>query len=202
MVLRLYDDWTCHTGEGVPYYMLRELAVLQGIKHPHIASLEMISLAKDELHVFFPYVDKTLHEVINPTSDPSGGRVLPEPQVRPTPLGFSLVYDAELRISDFALVRATGIPRRTYTMEVVTLWYRPPEILMGVRSYSPAVDIWSIGCIFAEMAQGKPLFTGISEIDQLFQIFSKLATPTAATWPAFTTLPNYRFEFPNWTSRP
>ncbi|RHZ33544.1 hypothetical protein DYB37_013104 [Aphanomyces astaci] len=113
-----------------------------------------------------------------------------------------LVDDAELRISDFALVRATGIPRRTYTMEVVTLWYRPPEILMGVRSYSPAVDIWSIGCIFAEMAQGKPLFTGISEIDQLFQIFSKLATPTAATWPAFTTLPNYRFEFPNWTSRP
>ncbi|RHY82925.1 hypothetical protein DYB35_007379 [Aphanomyces astaci] len=224
-------------GEGVPYYMLRELAVLQGIKHPHIASLEMISLAKDELHVFFPYVDKTLHEVINPTSDPSGGRVLPEPQVRrflhqlldaiahchrrgvlhrnlkpkhllidtksSDELGTTTItHDAELRISDFALVRATGIPRRTYTMEVVTLWYRPPEILMGVRSYSPAVDIWSIGCIFAEMAQGKPLFTGISEIDQLFQIFSKLATPTAATWPAFTTLPNYRFEFPNWTSRP
>ncbi|RQM26420.1 hypothetical protein B5M09_006008 [Aphanomyces astaci] len=224
-------------GEGVPYYMLRELAVLQGIKHPHIASLEMISLAKDELHVFFPYVDKTLHEVINPTSDPSGGRVLPEPQVRrflhqlldaiahchrrgvlhrnlkpkhllidtksSDELGTTtMTHDAELRISDFALVRATGIPRRTYTMEVVTLWYRPPEILMGVRSYSPAVDIWSIGCIFAEMAQGKPLFTGISEIDQLFQIFSKLATPTAATWPSFTTLPNYRFEFPNWTSRP
>ena len=58
--------------------MLRELAVLKGIKHDHIASLELISLAKDELHVFFPYVDKTLHEVINPTGDPSGGRVLSE----------------------------------------------------------------------------------------------------------------------------
>ncbi|KAJ0393789.1 hypothetical protein P43SY_008226 [Pythium insidiosum] len=65
-------------GEGVPYYMLRELAVLKGIKHDHIATLEMISLAKDELHVFFPYVDKTLHEIINPTGDPSGGRVLSE----------------------------------------------------------------------------------------------------------------------------
>ncbi|POM77512.1 CMGC/CDK/CDC2 protein Kinase, partial [Phytophthora palmivora] len=65
-------------GEGVPYYMLRELAVLKGIKHDHIASLELISLAKDELHVFFPYVDKTLHEIINPTGDPNGGRVLPE----------------------------------------------------------------------------------------------------------------------------
>ena len=62
--------------------MLRELAVLKGIKHDHIASLELISLAKDELHVFFPYVDKTLHEVINPTGDPSGGRVLSETVVR------------------------------------------------------------------------------------------------------------------------
>ncbi|CAK4690875.1 unnamed protein product [Aphanomyces euteiches] len=52
------------------------------------------------------------------------------------------------------------------------------------------------------MAQGKPLFTGISEIDQLFQIFSKLSTPTPETWPEFTQLPNYRFEFPNWKPRP
>lgn len=87
-------------------------------------------------------------------------------------------------------------------MEVVTLWYRPPEILMGVRGYSSAVDIWSVGCIFAEMAQGKPLFTGISEIDQLFQIFSKLSTPTAESWPGFTSLPNYHFEFPHWQRRP
>lgn len=87
-------------------------------------------------------------------------------------------------------------------MEVVTLWYRPPEILMGVRGYSSAVDIWSVGCIFAEMAQGKPLFTGISEIDQLFQIFSKLSTPTSESWPGFSSLPNYHFEFPNWKRRP
>ncbi|CAI5722716.1 unnamed protein product [Hyaloperonospora brassicae] len=218
-------------GEGVPYYMLRELAVLKGIKHDHIASLELISLAKDELHVFFPYVDKTLHEVINPTGDPSGGRVLSETVIRKLlhQLLDAIAYchrrgvlhrnlkpkhllinapdtetlsDATLQISDFALVRATGIPRRTYTMEVVTLWYRPPEILMGVRGYSSAVDIWSVGCIFAEMAQGKPLFTGISEIDQLFQIFSKLSTPTSETWPGFSSLPNYHFEFPHWKRRP
>ncbi|OWZ14764.1 CMGC/CDK/CDC2 protein kinase [Phytophthora megakarya] len=218
-------------GEGVPYYMLRELAVLKGIKHDHIASLELISLAKDELHVFFPYVDKTLHEIINPTGDPNGGRVLPEAVIRKFlhQLLDAIAYchrrgvlhrnlkpkhlliktsdtdnlsDATLQISDFALVRATGIPRRTYTMEVVTLWYRPPEILMGVRGYSSAVDIWSVGCIFAEMAQGKPLFTGISEIDQLFQIFSKLSTPTSDTWPGFSSLPNYHFEFPHWKRRP
>lgn len=139
-----------------------------------------------------------------------------------------ILGQATLQLSDFALVRATGLPRREYTMEVVTLWYRPPEILMGVSGYSPAVDIWSIGCIFAEMALGtsvslslslvlprcwttqthdvlglgKPLFTGISEIDQLFQIFSKLSTPTKESWFAFTNLPNYQFEFPNWKLRP
>ncbi|GMF51822.1 unnamed protein product [Phytophthora fragariaefolia] len=110
--------------------------------------------------------------------------------------------DATLEISDFALVRATGILCRRYTTEVITLWYRAPEILMGVQDYGAAVDVWSIGCIFAEMAQGKPLFTGISEVDQLFQIFSKLSTPTTETWPGFSSLPNYHFEFPSWNQRP
>lgn len=216
-------------GEGVPYYMLRELAVLKGMDHPHLARLQLVSLAKDELHVFFPYVDRTLHEIINPTSDPGGGKILPQPIIRrllhqlldaiaychrrgvlhrnlkPKHLLVSTddatpenLENAVLQVSDFALVRATGLPRRTYTMEVVTLWYRPPEILMGVRGYTQAVDIWSIGCIFAEMLQGKPLFTGISEIDQLFQIFSKLSTPTSETWPQFKVLPNFGFDFPNW----
>ena len=83
-----------------------------------------------------------------------------------------------LQISDFALVRSTSVPLRTYTTEVVTLWYRAPEVLMGDRYFLP-VDIWSAGCIFSEMALGRPLFPGICEIDQLFQIFSTLGTPVA-----------------------
>ena len=66
---------------------------------------------------------------------------------------------------------------RAYTHEVVTLWYRAPEILLGVRHYSTPVDVWSIGCIFAEMINGKPLFPGDSEIDELFKIFKILGTP-------------------------
>lgn len=77
--------------------MLRELAVLKGIQHDHIASLEMISLVRDELHVFFPYVDKTLHEVINPTGDPNGGRVLPEQVVRIR--AYMIVVTSELTCS-------------------------------------------------------------------------------------------------------
>lgn len=66
----------------------------------------------------------------------------------------------KLKLADFGLARAFGIPLRCYTHEVVTLWYRAPEILMGSRHYSTAVDMWSIGCIFAEMVLKKPLFPG------------------------------------------
>ncbi|KAG4428021.1 Cell division control protein 2, partial [Cadophora sp. M221] len=63
-----------------------------------------------------------------------------------------------LKLADFGLARAFGVPLRAYTHEVVTLWYRSPEILLGGRQYSTGVDIWSIGCIFAEMCTTKPLF--------------------------------------------
>lgn len=76
-----------------------------------------------------------------------------------------------IKVADFGLGRAFGIPVRIYTHEVVTLWYRAPEILLGATRYSCAIDMWSIGCIFAEMATKKPLFQGDSEIDQLFRIF-------------------------------
>lgn len=75
-----------------------------------------------------------------------------------------------LKICDFGLARAFGVPLRTYTHEVVTLWYRAPEILLGGRQYSTGVDMWSIGCIFAEMCMRKPLFPGDSEIDTIFKI--------------------------------
>ena len=65
-----------------------------------------------------------------------------------------------LKLADFGLARAFGIPVRPYTHEVVTLWYRAPEILLGSKHYSTPVDLWSVGCIFAEMVRQKPLFPG------------------------------------------
>lgn len=76
-----------------------------------------------------------------------------------------------IKVADFGLGRSFGIPVRMYTHEIVTLWYRAPEVLLGTQRYSCPVDIWSIGCIFAEMATRKPLFQGDSEIDQLFRMF-------------------------------
>jgi cyclin-dependent kinase len=82
--------------------------------------------------------------------------------------------------------------------QVVTLWYRAPEILLGGRQYSTGVDMWSVGCIFAEMCTRKPLFPGDSEIDEIFKIFRILGTPSEADWPGVTSLPDFKSSFPKW----
>lgn len=69
-----------------------------------------------------------------------------------------------VKLADFGLARLSAIPNGPYTFEVVTLWYRSPELLLGANRYSTAVDVWSIGCIFAEMANGMPLFPGRSDM--------------------------------------
>jgi len=81
---------------------------------------------------------------------------------------------------------------RNYTHEVVTLWYRAPDVLLGSQNYSTQVDIWSVGCIFAEMVNGRPLFPGSSEQDQLLKIFKLLGTPSPKTWPGLADLPEYK----------
>lgn len=79
------------------------------------------------------------------------------------------------------------------------MWYRAPEILLGAQRYSCAVDIWSMGCIFAEVATKEALFRGDSEIDQLFRIFRLLGTPSEEVWPGVTNLPEYQKKsFPIW----
>jgi len=103
-----------------------------------------------------------------------------------------------LKIADFGLARAFGLPVRNYTHEVVTLWYRPPEILLGSKKYSISCDVWGIGCIFAEMASKRPLLPGDSEIDQLFKIFRQLGTPKNSMWAGVEELPDYKPTFPNW----
>lgn len=97
-----------------------------------------------------------------------------------------------LKICDFGLARKYGNPLREYSPIVVTLWYRPPELLMGCKKYAPSIDLWSIGCIFFELMVRKPLFTGNTEIEQLTMIFNELGYPTQEKWPSFTKLPNFK----------
>ncbi|XP_035825776.1 cyclin-dependent kinase 11B [Aplysia californica] len=94
-----------------------------------------------------------------------------------------------LKVGDFGLAREYGSPLRHYTPVVVTLWYRAPELLLGCKEYSTHVDMWSVGCIFAELLLMKALWPGKSEIDQLNRIFKDLGTPTETIWPGMSELP-------------
>eukprot|EP00892_Ulva_mutabilis_P005150 jgi/Ulvmu1/3006/UM015_0046.1 len=114
----------------------------------------------------------------------------------------NLLVDASkgvLKIADLGLGRVFSMPVKAYTHEVVTLWYRAPEVLLGTKHYALPVDIWSIGCIFAEMAKGPPLFPSDCEFAQLLTIFQILGTPTEKTWPGVTQLKDWH-TYPQWTS--
>ncbi|PQQ08280.1 cyclin-dependent kinase B2-2 [Prunus yedoensis var. nudiflora] len=103
-----------------------------------------------------------------------------------------------LKIADLGLARAFTVPLRKYTHEILTLWYRAPEVLLGATHYSTAVDIWSVGCIFAELVTKQALFPGDSELQQLLHIFRLLGTPNEEVWPGVSKLMNWH-EYPQWS---
>ncbi|XP_057860186.2 cyclin-dependent kinase B1-1-like isoform X2 [Cryptomeria japonica] len=102
-----------------------------------------------------------------------------------------------LKLADFGLGRSFFLPVGALTHNVMTLWYRAPEVLLGVVQYSIPVDIWSLGCIFAEMSRMTPLFRGDSEIGQLLCIFRQLGTPTEDMWPGVSKSRNWH-SYPEW----
>ncbi|XP_018026172.1 cyclin-dependent kinase 18 [Hyalella azteca] len=97
----------------------------------------------------------------------------------------------ELKLADFGLARAKSVPTKTYSNEVVTLWYRPPDVLLGSTHYSTQIDMWGVGCIMYEMISGRPLFPGATVEDELHLIFRTLGTPTEETWPGVEAMPEF-----------
>jgi serine/threonine protein kinase len=98
----------------------------------------------------------------------------------------------ELKLADFGLARPFNEKIGRYTNRVITLWYRPPELLLGETHYDTSVDIWSAGAILAEMLRRQPLFPGVDELDQLNHIYDVCGTPTPETWPGVDRLPWYK----------
>lgn len=106
-----------------------------------------------------------------------------------------------LKIGDFGLAKFYGSPNKVYTHQVVTRWYRCPELLFGARKYGTGVDIWATGCIMAELLLRVPFFAGDSDLNQLSIIFETLGTPTEEQWPSMTSLSDY-VEFKKFTGTP
>jgi len=206
--------------EGVPSTAIREISLLKELKDDNIVKLLDIVHADQKLYLVFEFLDVDLKRYMETGNQNRTPITLDIVKKFTHQLNSGLLYchshrilhrdlkpqnllidkRDNLKLADFGLARAFGIPMRTYTHEVVTLWYRAPEVLLGSRHYSTAIDMWSVGCIYAEMAmQGSPLFPGDSEIDQIFKIFRILGTPNEETWPGVGNLPDYKPTFPQWS---
>ena len=98
-----------------------------------------------------------------------------------------MTRDHLLKVADFGLARSLR-GDQLFTNKVVTLWYRPPELLLGATSYDASIDMWSVGCVFAELYIGHPIFQGKTELEQITKIFDVCGTPTTESWPDYKFL--------------
>lgn len=104
-------------------------------------------------------------------------------------------HDGKLKLADFGLARFKT-PAKHYTNNVVTRWYRSPELILGSESYSEAIDIWACGCILAEFMHRGPLFPGNDEREMASRVFQLLGTPTEQSWPGVSNLKLYDVYIP------
>lgn len=115
-----------------------------------------------------------------------------------------------LQIADFGLARhyegmtpqpgsGNGVAVRDYTSLVVTRWYRPPELLLTLKKYTPAIDMWGVGCIFGEVFERRPILEGKSDLDQCFRIFKLVGSPNEERMPGWSSLPGIegKKDWPN-----
>lgn len=110
--------------------------------------------------------------------------------------------DGTVKLADFGLARHVTGTENSLSHTVATRWYRAPELLLGCRRYTGAVDMWAVGAIAAELASGDVLIPGDSDIDQLGRVFALLGTPTDQTWPNHTELPDWgKVMFPSHTKK-
>ncbi|XP_072947677.1 cyclin-dependent kinase 5 homolog isoform X4 [Epargyreus clarus] len=202
--------------EGAPFTAIREASLLKELKHANIVTLHDIVHTRETLTFVFEFVDTDLSQYME--RHPGGlnhhnvrlfmfqllrglsychrRRVLHR-DVKPQNLLIS--SHGELKLADFGLARAKSVPSHTYSHEVVTLWYRPPDVLLGSTEYSTSLDMWGVGCIFVEMLCGVPTFPGVRDTnDQLDKIFKVVGTPTEESWAGVSRLPGLRAHVSRW----
>ncbi|ETE70966.1 Cyclin-dependent kinase 20, partial [Ophiophagus hannah] len=196
--------------DGIPNQALREIKALQEIEeNQHVVQLKDVFPHGTGFVLVFEYMLSDLSEVIRNSEQP-----LTEAQVKGymlmllkgvafchansimhrdlKPANLLISSTGQLKIADFGLARVfTSDGDRLYSHQVATRWYRAPELLYGARKYDEGVDLWAVGCIFAELLNNSPLFPGENDIEQLCCVLRVLGTPNQKTWPEITELPDY-----------
>ena len=205
--------------EGIPSNALREIAILKKMKNPNVVNVEGIAFNKKHIELCLEYCKYDLKKLIDSKKHDSSfynvkfvknmmyqllkgvehlhSHKILHRDLKPQNI---LVDDNGwiLKLADFGLSRVYSIPIRPYTKEVLTLWYRAPEMMLGINNYAIGLDIWSIGCIFVELYLGKPFVMGDSEIDQLFKLFQIYGTFNELTLPGYKNFPYFDQDFPFW----
>lgn len=197
--------------EGTPSTAIREISLMKELDCENIVTLYDVIHTENKLTLVFEFMDKDLKKYMETQGNQGAldmkivksfmfqllkgimfchdNRVLHRDL---KPQNLLINSKGQLKLGDFGLARAFGIPFNTFSNEVVTLWYRAPDVLLGSRAYTTSIDIWSAGCIFAEMCTGKPLFPGSANDDQLIKIFKLMGTPNERTWPGISQYANYK----------
>ncbi|CAD6211765.1 GSCOCG00003820001-RA-CDS [Cotesia congregata] len=194
--------------DGINRTALREIKLLQDLKHDNIIGLLDVFGYKSNVSLVFDFMDTDLEIIIKDSSivftishiksymiqtlqglDYLHCNWILHRDLKPNNLLVN--QKGILKIGDFGLAKFFGSPNRINTHQVVTRWYRAPELLYGARLYGTGVDMWAVGCILAELLLRNPFLPGESDLDQLTRIFQTLGTPTEETWPGMTELTDF-----------
>eukprot|EP00929_Paragymnodinium_shiwhaense_P020560 TRINITY_DN13669_c0_g1_i1.p1 TRINITY_DN13669_c0_g1~~TRINITY_DN13669_c0_g1_i1.p1 ORF type:complete len:452 (+),score=97.76 TRINITY_DN13669_c0_g1_i1:64-1419(+) len=207
---------------GVPAAFLREVALTKALApHPNVTALRDAFVEAERAYLVFEYIERDLRHHLD-QAGPLHGQVtklyawqllgaLAHCHARRVahrdlkPQNVLVKPEAHLvKLCDFSLGRRLVHPRAgaPQTRRVASLWYRSPEVLLGDEACGLALDIWSAGCVLAEMLLHRPLFAGGSEVETLFLHFRLIGTPTEATWPGISGLPHFNKKFPRFQAPP
>ncbi|PLB36707.1 TFIIH complex serine/threonine-protein kinase subunit KIN28 [Aspergillus candidus] len=202
--------------DGLSMDAIREVKYLQELSHPNVIALHDVFSSKDQnlnlVLEFLPLGD--LEMLIKDGNIHYGAadikawmgmlargvwfcheNFILHRDIKPNNL--LIASDGDVKLADFGLARSFADPYLNMTHQVITRWYRPPELLYGARQYSGVVDVWSMGMVFAELLLRVPFVAGNSDLDQISKICDAFGTPSEDNWPGVTKLPHYLPVDPN-----
>lgn len=196
--------------DGFPITSIREIKLLQSFDHPNVVGLLEMMVEQNQIYMIFDYMD---HDLTGLLTHPDlklgenhrkylfkqlmeGLNYLHLKRVIHRDIkGSNILVDSigNLKIADFGLARTMKLLKEgehpDYTNRVITIWYRPPELLLGSTEYGREIDIWGVGCLLIELYTKQATFQGFDEVSQLNKIFNIMGTPNFETWPEISNLP-------------